>query len=81
MQRFWQSIHASIWYSFFMVGMLISITLLNVTTHFSSIFGIEVVGSVPQAFPQFRLPRTEAMRAAFRLRSIATLSLLVLIER
>ncbi|GJD06926.1 Probable sulfate transporter 4.2 [Galdieria sulphuraria] len=80
LQRFWQSIHSSIWYSFLMVGILVAMTLLNSATHFSSTFGMEVVGSVPQAFPKFRWPRMEMIREAFRIRTIATLTLLVLIE-
>ncbi|GJQ14027.1 hypothetical protein GpartN1_g5818.t1 [Galdieria partita] len=80
LQRFWQSIHSSIWYSFLMVGILVAITLLNSIIHFSSTFGMEVVGSVPQAFPKFRLPGMEMLREAFRIRTIATLTLLVLIE-
>lgn len=80
LQRVFQSVHASIWYSFFMVGILITITLVNWMTHFSSHFGMEVVGSVPQSFPRFRLPGMEALKDAFRLRTISTLTLLVLIE-
>jgi MFS superfamily sulfate permease-like transporter len=64
-----------------MVGILITITLVNWMTHFSSHFGMEVVGSVPQSFPRFRLPGMEALKDAFRLRTISTLTLLVLIER
>eukprot|EP00871_Galdieria_phlegrea_P004214 jgi/Galph1/4794/GphlegSOOS_G3432.1 len=80
LHRFWSVLHSSIYNSFLMVAIIVTITLVNVVTGFTSWFDIDIVGSVPQAFPHIQWPNAEAMKDSFDIRILMTLSLLVLIE-